>query len=334
MGLEPKKLALLRILQILQEETDADHPLTQEQIRQKLVRNYGIELERKAIGENLSLLKEAGYEIESDRRRGSFIAVREFDDMEIRVLIDAVLNSRHISEKYSKDLIGKLAKLASPSFRPAVKHIQSTQVRRKTDNKQVFYLIEQIDEAIEKKCRISYNYTLFKVTRQTLEPRIFESGHVSPLELILHNQRYYLKEYRGTSEKGHIWYQPLDRINKLQLLDMPAVSLSEIEKMGVESKADSNTKFLLELGDNKPIRIELLLPPYMVTLFIDQFGSDCSFQRVKRSSSSIVSFMADPESVLQWIMLFGEEVTILSPTSLIDTFCDRLECALEQYRKK
>lgn len=138
MGFEPKKLALLRILQILEQETDADHPLTQEQIRQKLEKDYGIELERKAIGENLSLLKEAGYEIESDRRRGSYLAVREFDDTEIRVLIDAVLNSRYISEKYSKDLIERLAKLASPYFRPAVKHIQTTQTRRKTDNKKIF----------------------------------------------------------------------------------------------------------------------------------------------------------------------------------------------------
>ncbi|MBR6015470.1 MAG: WYL domain-containing protein, partial [Firmicutes bacterium] len=58
--LEPKKMALLRILQILEEDTDMEHHLTQEQIAAKLERDYGIEMERKAIGRNLALLDEAG----------------------------------------------------------------------------------------------------------------------------------------------------------------------------------------------------------------------------------------------------------------------------------
>ena len=35
-GLEPKKLALIRIWQILKEYSDYDHPLTQEDIAEKL----------------------------------------------------------------------------------------------------------------------------------------------------------------------------------------------------------------------------------------------------------------------------------------------------------
>ena len=51
-GYEPKKLALLRIWQILKENSDCDHPLTQEAIGAYLERDYGIEIERKAIGRN------------------------------------------------------------------------------------------------------------------------------------------------------------------------------------------------------------------------------------------------------------------------------------------
>lgn len=64
--LEPKKLALLRVLQILWKESDADHPLHQGQIASLLEREYGIAVERKAIGRNLSLLQEAGFEIENN----------------------------------------------------------------------------------------------------------------------------------------------------------------------------------------------------------------------------------------------------------------------------
>ena len=42
--LEAKKLALLRILQILEKYSDYDHPLTQDEIAHHLSHDYGIEI--------------------------------------------------------------------------------------------------------------------------------------------------------------------------------------------------------------------------------------------------------------------------------------------------
>ena len=72
---EPKKLALIRIWQILNKYSDYNHPLTQDDIADHLEREYGIVIERKAISRNISLLKEAGVDIES-RRAGSYIESR------------------------------------------------------------------------------------------------------------------------------------------------------------------------------------------------------------------------------------------------------------------
>ena len=77
-SLEPKKLALIRILQILEKHSDRDHHLKQEEIAELLDRDFGIVVERKAIGRNLSLLKEAGYDLES-ARRGSGLDLRLFE---------------------------------------------------------------------------------------------------------------------------------------------------------------------------------------------------------------------------------------------------------------
>ena len=46
-ALEPKKLALIRILQIFQKHSDYDHPLTQEDVAAFLEQDYGIIIERK-----------------------------------------------------------------------------------------------------------------------------------------------------------------------------------------------------------------------------------------------------------------------------------------------
>lgn len=95
---EPKKLALIRIWQILKEYSDYDHPLTQDDIARHLESDYGIVIERKAISRNISLLKEAGAEIESGRT-GSYLERRDFEDSELKLLIDGVLCSKYITAK-------------------------------------------------------------------------------------------------------------------------------------------------------------------------------------------------------------------------------------------
>ena len=122
--LEPKKLALLRIWQILLKHSDYDHPLTQEDIIDYLYKEYGIEMERKAIGKNIADLRDAGIEIGS-RRAGSYIDSRDFEDSELRLLIDGVLQSKHITAKHSKDLIEKLCGLSNKYFRSHVKNVYS-----------------------------------------------------------------------------------------------------------------------------------------------------------------------------------------------------------------
>lgn len=156
-ALEPKKLALIRILQILQRYSDEKHPLTQDEIAGFLEREYGIVIERKAISRNMSLLKEAGIEIESGRD-GSWLSIREFEDSELHMLIDGVLSSRHITAKHSKDLIDKLCGLSNKYFRSHVKNIHSVNEWSKTDNQALFYNIELIDDAIEKGCQIEFDY--------------------------------------------------------------------------------------------------------------------------------------------------------------------------------
>lgn len=105
---ESKKLALLRTLQILQQYSDADHVLTQDDIVRYLHTDYGITVERKSVGRNLSLLKEAGVGIESGRF-GSYLCERPFEDSELRLLIDSVLASKHISARQSQRLIENCA---------------------------------------------------------------------------------------------------------------------------------------------------------------------------------------------------------------------------------
>ena len=221
-GYEPKKLALLRIWQILKENSDCDHPLTQEEIGAYLERDYGIEIERKAISRNLSLLKEAGIEIESNRD-GSYLESREFEDSELHMLIDGVLSSRYITAGHSKDLIDRLCGMSNKYFKSSVKHIYSVNDWSKTDNQALFLNIELISTAIEEGRQIHYDYNKYGIDGKLHKT---SQQYVSPYQMILRNQRYYLMAY--SEYWGNMVSHRLDHITNLTITDMKSVPLRSL----------------------------------------------------------------------------------------------------------
>ena len=141
-------------------------------------------IERKAISRNISLLTEAGVEIESTRA-GSYIDYREFEDAELHMLIDAVLSSRYITAARSKDLIDRICGLSSKYFKSSVKHIHSVNDWGKTDNTTVFYNIETIGKGIERRKQLRYDYNKYG-----LDKKLHKSSEqrVSPYQMVLHNR--------------------------------------------------------------------------------------------------------------------------------------------------
>ena len=82
MAAEAKKTLIMRIYQVLENYSDEEHPLKQQNIIDILYRDYDIECERKAVGRNISYLKEMGYDLESDAR-GTYLASRHFENAEL-----------------------------------------------------------------------------------------------------------------------------------------------------------------------------------------------------------------------------------------------------------
>ena len=222
-SLESKKLALIRILEILRRYSDANHPLTQEEIICRLKKDYGISIERKAVSRNYSLLREAGYEINSSQK-GSYLESREFENSELKVLIDSVLSSKYITAKQSSSLIEKLSRLSNVYFKSHIKNVYSVNEWCKTDNQEVFYNIDTVNEAIDLDKKISFDYNKYGKDKKLHK----SSKHVvSPYQLILQNQRYYLM---GKSEKyDDISYFRLDRITNMKIENEALVKINTVK---------------------------------------------------------------------------------------------------------
>ena len=322
-SLEPKKLALLRILQILEQYSDYENPLKQEDIARYLDRDYGIVIERKAIGRNIFLLKDAGYDILSDRR-GSYLASREFDDSELRMLIDGVLASRHITAKHSKELIEKLCSLSNKYFRSHVKNIWSVNEWSKTDNQALFYNIEIIDTAIEQGKQIAFSYNKYgadKKLHKTSDQR------VTPYQMILHNQRYYLV---ACNEKWkNLGHYRLDRITDIRLTGEPVTPLRSLpgHENGIDYREYATS--LPYMFTDQLENIEFLAEPGIVDQIVDWFGENARIQPCGDKLKVYVK--ASPNAMEYWAMQYLNFVEILSPASLRSRIAANLEAARGKY---
>ena len=155
--MESKQTLIFRLYQVLSGYSDADHPLTQQKIIDILSDEYDLVVERKAIGRNVSYLKEMGFEIEGDKK-GIYLASRPFENAELRLLIDSVLSSSHINATYSKQLIDKLILLGGKYFKAHVKHVYSVRDWNKTQNRDLFLNVDLVDEAIENEKQLVFDY--------------------------------------------------------------------------------------------------------------------------------------------------------------------------------
>ena len=325
-NLESKKLALIRIWQILLENSDSDHPMTQAEISQHLEQEYGIAIERKAISRNITLLKEAGVEIASCRG-GSYIEYRDFEDSELHMLIDGVLSSKHITSKQSKNLIDRLCGLSNKYFKASVRHIYSVNDWSKTDNQALFYNIELIDSAIETKRQIHYDYNKYGIDKKLHRS---SQQYVSPYQMILHNQRYYLMAY--SEYWGNMVFHRLDHITNMTITDKKATPLRSISgyEQGINYKNLSSA--MPYMFPDKLEQIVFVADSYIVDQIVDWFGDNAKIISTGNPDKVQVSLQASTKAMEFWALQFLEHVEIISPESLRNRIRDILENELNKYK--
>ena len=325
-GFEPKKLAILRIWQILLKHSDYDHPLTQEEIIKYLESDYGIEMERKAVGKNIADLRDAGIEIGSCRA-GSYIDSREFEDSELKLLIDGVLQSKHITAHHSKELIEKLCGLSNKYFRSHVKNVYSVNDWSKTENQALFYNIDVIDEAIATGKQVQYDYNKYGVDAK-LHKSSFQ--RVSPYQLILHNQRYYLMGY--SEYWGNMTFHRLDRISNMRLYDKPAIPITSVNgyENGIDFKQIAST--MPYMYTDMPERIEFIAEEWIVDQIVDWFGKDIRMSKLPDDDKKVkVELVASPNAMEHWALQYLNYVEVTKPERLRLKIKISLENAIKKY---
>lgn len=345
---QPKKMLIINILDILRKYTDEEHRLSQKDIMDILLSEYQMSSDRKAIKRNLMNLIGFGYNIEysetvrmiPNAKTGKleesstltdFYLVREFADSELRLLIDSLLFSKHIPYNQCKELIGKLEGLSNKYFSSNVGHIR-TMPDSAPPNKQLFYTIDVLDEAISKERQVSLIYNRFGMDKK-LHPTLGEDGKpkrhiINPYHMAAINGRYYLicnnDKYDNTAN-----YR-LDRVTDIKLLDTPRKPMKKVQGLehGLDLPKHMAEHFYMFSGESAPIRMRV--KKYIADEIIDWFGKDVEFYDESEDEVS-VRVKVNLNAMRRWALQYALHMRVLAPQELAEQVANDVRQAADNY---
>lgn len=346
-----KKQIIINILDILKRYTDEDHRLSQKEIADILKNEYNMTVDRKSVKRNLSNLLEIGYPIEySESVRmvpnkttdvleesyilSDFYLERDFSEAELRLLIDSLLFSKHIPYNQCRDLIEKLEGLSSKYFEAKVKHIR-TLAGNQPANKQLFYTIDILDEAISKERQVKFHYAEYG-TDKKLHNRKNSEGTtreyiINPYQIVVTNGRYYL--ICNYDKYDDLSNYRVDRITDIELLNTPAKPKRKVK--GAENGFDLS-KHMAEhiyMFSDESDTVTFRVKKYILDDVMDWFGKDLTFFDETEDEVSVRT-RVNLAAMRCWAMQYALHARVLSPESLVEEVRNDIKKAEENYKNK
>ena len=347
---QPKKLVLFNILDILKKYTDENHRLSQKEIDSILKKEYDMKLDRKTIKTSLMNLIDFGYEIEfsesirpiKNKNTGEieesyilsdFFLHREIEDSELRLLIDSLLFSKHLPYSQCKELVLKLEKMSNKYFKSRIKHI-ATMPQDRTNNKQLFYTIDIIDEAISRNKKVKFKYLEYHIDLSQ-HPKKDADGKdreyvVSPYQMVAKEGKYYLVcNYDAYNDISN--YR-VDRIADIMLLDDRAKSFETLT--GSDGHRLDLAKYMNEhvyMYSSDSSRAKLRIVNAMISDVIDMFGKNVKFSKQDDKCVEVMVY-ANEEAILQFAQSYAPDVVIMEPKKLKEIIVERLRKGLDGYQ--
>jgi predicted DNA-binding transcriptional regulator YafY len=256
---------------------------------------------------------------------------REFEDSELRLLIDSLLFSHQIPSAQCRQLIDKLKGLSNRYFNARVQHVHSLPEVKST-NRQIFYTIQVLDEAIDRGVQVSFKYGAFD-TKGRLHPRLDAEGRprtyrIDPYQLVATNGRYYL--ICRFDPYDELAYYRVDRILNIDLLETPVKPLRELPGLADGLDLPRHMAEHVYMFSGKAVRTRFRINRSALMHVFDWFGSDVRFENENDESVEVILHVNE-QAMRYWALQFYEQVEVLEPQSLCDSLQKAGRSIVEKY---
>lgn len=326
-GTLSKKTLNILILNILKEYSDENHKLTQQEIIRHLKSDYGMECDRRSVKNNILYLRDLGYEISMED--GYYLMHREFNDAELRMLIDSVLFSKNLTKVQAKSLIEKLEKQSNKYFSAKVAHISNLPDLQHGDNKQLMYALDSVNDAIAERKKIKFTYNVYG-TDFKLHPKRDIPYIVNPYQIVANNGFYYLI---GNYDKyDDISHYRIDKMTNVEILEEKVKPKKEISDFSQGYSLPRHMAEHLYMFGGPSVRVKMLAPENMMSELVDWFGKDFIVRKSQEDGQIEVVVKVNENSMFFWALQYGPYVEVLEPSSLRARIKDAVSDMERKYR--
>ena len=312
-----RKVKLLKLLELLRQQTDEQNPMTTAQICDAL-KEMGIPCDRRIITQDVANLNELGYEVMSHmigHEKAYYIADRSFSIPELKILIDAVHASSFITEKKSEDLINKIAALAGSHRAEVLKRNMVCFNTRKHSNEKILYIVDELEEAILSQKKVIFLYFDLNENGERVYRRDGHHYVVEPIALVFNEDNYYLTCYSSRHDSTSNYR--VDRMDGVRIIDEPCCE----KAIALRNEVAAYTEQAFKMFSGHVEDVVLEFDRTIIGAVYDKFGESVKMMPSGENKIIATVKVRISPTFWGWLFQFGEQMRILSPENVV------LECA-------
>ena len=324
------KIKLVKILEILRQDSDEENYIGTTELLAKLAA-MGIVCDRRTLAADIDVLNDYGYEVLCEKEPGKpnmyCIVDRSFDVPELRILMDAVQASRFITPKKTQVLIDKLANLGgshrSELLRSNVVKFNTT----KSANENIFYSINEINSAIERGYKVSFEYFDYDMHHERVYRKQGKRYYVNPLATIFDDDNYYLICYYAKYE-GVVHYR-IDRMDHVAMeMEQP---IDPYKGESFDLKHHKKTLFGMFQGDEQ--RVEFRADKSLLDAIFDIFGEAIEFTEEEDGTVRFTAAVQLSPTFYGWCLSFGDKLQLIGPNEVVEKIVEYIYSLIIGYKQ-
>lgn len=309
---EKQKLKILYTLDYLKRSSHADHPVGAKELIAMLA-GHDIACDRKSVYSDIRALQDYGVDIETLRGKGGgfYIASRNFELPELKLLVDSVQSSKFITYKKTLALIRKIESLASVYEAQLLSRQVYVKNRIKTMNESIYYNVDEIHTGIARDRRIRFRYFDYTVSKERRFRR--DGGYyvVSPFALTWDDENYYLVAY--DSEAGIIKHFRVDKMLDIGILDEARDGQESFAALDMAEYA----KKVFGMFSGREERVRMRFDNQLVGAVLDRLGREAMLIPDGESCFTVTAQVEVSPQFFAWISGFGSLARIVGPDHVV-----------------
>lgn len=316
-----QKLKPLYIMNYLLQNSDEEHPVTIKQIVEYLGAQ-GISAERKSIYDDIEALRFYGLDIihvDAGRFQGYYVAQRNFELPELKLLVDSVQSSKFITHKKTMTLIRKIEKLASIHEAQLLQRQVYVKNRIKTMNESIYYNVDAIHDGISQNRKIQFKYFEYTVEKTRHYRKDGAFYVVSPYALTWDDENYYMVAF--DSEAGIIKHYRVDKMTDISTLEEHRDGRDAFEALDMAVYA----RKVFGMFSGEDVTVRLRFENHLVGAVLDRLGQDVMIVRDDDDHFTVSAEVVVSPQFFAWVCGFGAAAQIIGPEHVARKMADHVK---------